>query len=253
MVIPVTKIAVSPCVVTQIKTGKDDGYSAMQIGCGNKKNLSKSVQGHLKKLGNFQYLREFRINKEDEEKFKIGDGIAATVFTPGDVVKVTGVSKGKGFQGVVKRHHFHGHPKTHGHKDQLRMSGSIGATGPAHVFKGTKMGGRMGGEQVTVSNLRIIEVDADKQELFIRGAVPGSRGGLIFIVGAGEMELKPIEQEVENKSEENIVVKEGDNQPTEKIIEDVAEEKVENHDDQVKESGDEAKKQTEDNKENSEK
>lgn len=199
-VIPVTKVVAGPCVITQIRDKAKDGYSAVQIGFGFKKNLSKALKGHLKDTGSFRYLKEFRIEEQEAEKLKVGDKITVGVFENSDLVKVTGTSKGKGFQGVVKRHGFHGSPASHGHKDQLRMPGSIGATGPAHVFKGTKMGGRMGGNQTTVSNLGIIEVNSENNEIFIKGAVPGARNNLLLISGVGDLVLgSPDEKEVSNK------------------------------------------------------
>ncbi len=155
-VIPVTKIQTAPNTVVQVRTEEKDGYKAVQLGFGEKKekNISKAQKGHMKGLGNFRYLREFRIK---DEKIKKGDIIDVSTFNEGDTVDAIGTSKGRGFQGVVKRHGFRGTKKTHGNKDQLRMPGSIGATGPAHVFKGTRMGGRMGGDQVTTKNLEVIE------------------------------------------------------------------------------------------------
>lgn len=192
----VTKVQAGPCVVAQVKTKDKDGYEAMQIGFGEKKekNIKKPQKNHMKKavtsaqggptIGwNFRYLREFRTEQSD---LKSGDMIDVSVFEPGDNIQVTGVSKGKGFQGVVKRHGFHGQDKTHGTKDQLRMPGSVGSTGPAHVFKGVRMPGRMGGEQVTTKNLEVIEVDKENNILLIKGAVPGARNGLVLISGEGE-------------------------------------------------------------------
>ncbi len=191
-VVPVTIVECGPCKVTQIKTEDKDGYSAVQIGFGKKKKLSKPLKGHLKGLGDFRWIREFRIkNKENKDilnNLKRGDKITVDIFEEGDKVKVTGISKGKGFQGVVKRHSFHGSPASHGHKDQLRMPGSIGATEPARVFKGKKMPGHMGSERVTIKNLEIVKIDKDKNLLYLRGAVPGTRGSLVMI--QGEKEIK---------------------------------------------------------------
>ena len=192
-VVPVTVVAAGPCIVAQVKNGRD-GYRAIQIGFdATKKKLLKPLAGHLKGLGNFRYLREFRMDADA----KPGQRITVAQFKPGDRVRVTGVSKGKGFQGVVKRHHFSGAPKSHGHKDQLRMPGSIGPTEPKHVFKGTRMGGRMGGDRVTLRNLEIIDIDEKENLLFIRGAVPGARQSLLAISGEGEtlfLDAVPVEQ-----------------------------------------------------------
>ena len=148
-VVPVTLLQAGPCKVTQIKTEDKDGYKAIQLGCGTGKNQSKPLKGHLKKSGtDSEILREFRL--EDTEGLEVGAEINVSQFEPGEFVAVTGISKGKGFQGVVKRHGFKGSPASHGHKDQLRMPGSNGATGAARVYKGTRMAGRMGTEQVTV-------------------------------------------------------------------------------------------------------
>ena len=189
-VIPVTKVVAGPCVVTQVKTTDNDGYVAVQLGFGSKRKVSKSVSGHLKNLGTFRYLREFRLTPEQAQSLVVGNRITAEIFQPGDVIDVSGASKGKGFQGVVKRHGFHGSPASHGHKDQLRMPGAAGAQGPQHVLKGKRGPGRMGGEQVTVSNLEVVEVDAPKNEIFIKGAVPGAVGNLLLIAGDGEFVIQ---------------------------------------------------------------
>lgn len=182
-VVPVTLIEAGPCVVTQVKTKEKDGYAATQVGFGIKKvkHISKALKGHFKELSPMRFVKEFR--GEAEEGMTRGSQIDVSVFTPGELVKVIGISKGKGFQGVVKRHKFHGHPATHGHKDQLRMPGAIGAGGLQHVRKGMRMAGRMGGEQVTVRNLKVVSVDKEKNQLILRGAVPGARGSLLTIMG----------------------------------------------------------------------
>ncbi len=179
-VIPVTLVAAGPCKITQIKTKEKDGYNAVQIGFGLKRKVNKPLAGHLKELGNFRYLREIRM--EELGEYKKGQEIGVNIFSPGDKVKIIGTSKGKGFAGVVKRHGFHGHPPSHGHKDAERMPGSIGSGGIQRVFKGLKMAGRMGGERVTVKNLEVIEVDAGKNILALKGAVPGAKGALVLIV-----------------------------------------------------------------------
>ncbi len=179
-VVPVTLIEVDPCTVTYLKTEEKDGYSAVQVGVGEKKNINKPEKGHLKDLGQFSVLKEFRVDNSSD--YKIGDKIDLTVFEVGDEVSVAGISKGKGFQGVVKRYNFGGGPASHGQKHNLRTPGSIGALGPQKVFKGKKMPGRMGSDRVFVKGLKIVKVDADSNILAISGAVPGRRGTLIEIV-----------------------------------------------------------------------
>lgn len=217
-----TKVQVGPCLVSQVKTKDKDGYQAVQLGLGKRhpKNINKPQQGHFKDLENFKYLREFRV---EDTKFKRGDKIDASSFVGGDIVKVTALSKGKGFQGVVKRHGFKGTKKSHGNKDQLRMPGSIGATGPAHVFKGTRMGGRMGGKQVTVTNLEIIEVDIKNNILLIKGAVPGARNSLVLIEGPGEMKVAVEKKE---ESSENSPATPAQDEKSRKNEEKSAEEKT---------------------------
>lgn len=205
-VIPVTIVEAGPCLVTQVKQKEKDGYLAAQIGFGKKKNLTKPLLGHLKNLPSFRYLKEFRL--KEKENLEKGQEITVKIFQAGDQVKITGISKGKGFQGVVKRHHFHGSPASHGHKDQLRMPGSIGATYPQRVIKGRRMAGRMGGEQIAVKNLKIIKIDPEKNHLYIKGAVPGARNSLILVQGPGELklieavkELPTTEPDIKEKSE----------------------------------------------------
>lgn len=197
-VVPVTVIKVDSCKVTQIKNKEKDGYNSVQIGCGSKKKINKPLKGHLKNES-FKYLKEFRL---DGQALNIGDVLDLTSFESGDKIKITGVSKGKGFQGVVRRHGFKGQPTSHGTKDQVRMSGSIGATGPAHVFKGTRMGGQMGNVQVTVSNLEVVEVDRENNLIKIKGAVPGHRNSLVALEGQGEMRIEEVKKEVEPKKED---------------------------------------------------
>ena len=193
-VVPVTVLEAGPCYIAQIKTKEKDGYAAVQLGLGARKSLTKPMRGHLQGLPQLRWLRECKISETELSsvqlaqslapcKLKRGDVVDVSQFQPGDMVKVTGVSKGKGFQGVVKRHHFHGHPPTHGHKDQERMPGAIGAGGVQHVFKGTRMAGHMGAEQVTVHGLKVVAVDKEKNQLTVKGAVPGARGGLVIITG----------------------------------------------------------------------
>jgi large subunit ribosomal protein L3 len=186
-VVPVTIVKAGSCFISQVKSDKD-GYQAVQVGFESKKKLNKPLKGHLKNLTQARYLREFRV-EGDQADYKIGQQITAGVFAPGDKADVTATSKGKGFQGVVKRHHFAGAPKTHGDKDQLRHGGSIGAQRPQRVIKNKRMAGRMGNDQVTVKNLEIIAVDDKNELLYIKGAVPGCRNALVKIVAPGEMKL----------------------------------------------------------------
>ncbi len=188
-VIPVTVISAGPLIVTQVKNPNVDGYTAVQVAFEEQKasRATKSHLGHIKTLSSsgdnkseaFKHLREFR----DIEKVAKGDRITVSVFSEGDIVTVSGVSKGKGFQGVVKRHGFHGGPRTHGQKHSEREAGSIGATGPQKVLKGTRMPGRMGGDRITVKNLEVVGVDKENNELLIKGAIPGRRGTLVEIIG----------------------------------------------------------------------
>lgn len=194
-VVPVTVVQAGPCVITQVKREAQDTYAAVQVGFDTKKSLTKSLLGHLKGLGELRFLREFRLSDAEAEQFIRGMRITASVFAKGDLVAVNGTSKGKGFQGVVKRHGFKGAPKTHGNKDQLRMPGSLGAGEPQHVFKGMRMGGRTGGDVVTVHNLQIVEVDADKGLLYVKGALPGHRNSLVALYGAGEMKISAPQEE----------------------------------------------------------
>ena len=180
--IPVTVIELGPCVVTQIRDRDRDGYEAVQIGFGEvkPKSLTKPEQGHLAGAGRLvRYLREFSADNIDDHT--VGEVLTADLFQPGQIIDVTGTSKGRGFQGVVKRHGFSGGPKTHGQSDRWRAPGSIGAgTDPGHVWKGTRMAGRMGNRRVTVQNLQVVEVLADKHLLLVRGSVPGAKNGLLM-------------------------------------------------------------------------
>ncbi len=180
---PVTVVSVSPNIVTQVKTVEKDGYSAVQVGWGARKakNISKPLKGHLRELGNFRGLKEFRLEAPATQT--VGDKIGVEVFKPGDEVAVSGISKGKGFQGVVKRHGFHGGSRTHGQKHSEREPGAIGggARAGGRVAKGMRMAGRMGGERVTVKNLKVVQVVPEENLILIGGAVPGRRGTLLEI------------------------------------------------------------------------
>ncbi len=184
--VPVTVVKAGPVVVTQIKTTDGaDGYSSVQVGFKENKEtrINKAQKGHFKDLGNFSIVREFAGIDKFVAEHKTGDSIDVSVFEEGDKVTVSGISKGKGFQGVVKRHNFAGGPRTHGQKHSEREPGSIGATGPQRVFKGTRMGGRMGSDRTTVKGLKIIAIDKENGILFISGAIPGRRGTLLEVVG----------------------------------------------------------------------
>ncbi|MBU3926030.1 50S ribosomal protein L3 [Patescibacteria group bacterium] len=180
-VVPATIIKAGPMKVVQLKTKEKDGYTAAQFGFGEKreKNINKPIKGHLKNLGNFRYLKEYRTS----EALNVGDVIDASIFQQGDKIKVSGISKAKGFQGVVKRYGFHGGPRTHGQKHSEREAGSIGATGPQKVFKGTRMAGKMGGERITIKNLKIVKADKENNQILISGAIPGRKGTLLEIYG----------------------------------------------------------------------
>ena len=177
---PATIISAGPAVVTQVKTKEKDGYESVQVGFGTRKEkrVSKAVKGHTKELGNFKVIKEFRGEPGD---FVRGAKIDVSIFAPGDTVRVTAVSKGKGFQGVVKRHGFHGGPRSHGQKHSEREPGSIGGGLRAKVPKGKRMAGRMGGDTITVKNLKVLQVLSQTNELLVGGAIPGRRGTLVEI------------------------------------------------------------------------
>lgn len=186
---PVTIVRVSPNVITQIRTADKDGYEAVQVATGEQKDnrVSKAQKGHAGKA--FETTREFRVRANHGESLdglEKGQTLGADVFAEGDTVIVAATSKGKGFQGVVKRHGFSGGKATHGNKDQFRTSGSIGATGPARVFKGTRMAGRMGADQVTVKNLTIVQVNPQENILLIKGAIPGRKGSIVSVRGVAQ-------------------------------------------------------------------
>jgi large subunit ribosomal protein L3 len=184
-VVPVTVIEAGPCVVVQKKTAETDGYNAIQLGFGEirEKLVNKPTKGHFGKGGvrPLRYVKEFRIENVDD--YQLGQEITAEVFAAGESVDVIGTSKGKGFAGGIKRHGFHRGPMAHGSKYH-RRPGSLGAKGPARVFKGRKLPGRMGGERVTVQNLEVIRVDKERNILLIKGAVPGPKQGLLIVKNA---------------------------------------------------------------------
>lgn len=180
----ITLLSASPCVITQVKTTDTDGYTAIQIGFEEGKNVGKSKLGHFKAAGTSpKVVREIRIAEVTEE-LKVGEHINADVFVVGDEVNVTGTSKGKGWAGTIKRHNFHRQRKTHGGKGNTRQPGSIGSMYPQHIFKGKKMAGQMGDEQVTIKNLKVALVDTELGVIGVTGAVPGPRKGIVIIKGA---------------------------------------------------------------------
>ncbi len=177
-VIPVTLIEAGPCFVTQLKTKEKDGYTALQVGF--EKLKPKKVR-KTRKNKPFRYLREFKVDESGIRNYELGQKIDVSIFKEGDKVKVSGISKGKGFQGAVKRWGFSGRDATHGVKHEHRTLGSVGPSGPERVLKGRKMPGRMGGERITVKNLEIVKVDPENNLIAVRGAVPGRRGTLLEI------------------------------------------------------------------------
>jgi large subunit ribosomal protein L3 len=199
--VPVTYVKAGPCTVTHIKKIDMDGYWAVQLGFGEKriKNVTKPLQGHLKGAIKDKkaprFLREVRL--KDEPKLEVGDQVkVSNIFKKGDVVSVTGVSKGKGFAGVVKRWGFKGGPRTHGQSDRLRAPGSIGqGTTPGRVHKGKKMAGRMGGDTVTIKNLIVVDVDEKKSLLTLSGPIPGVPGSLLIIKKLASGKLDELIQE----------------------------------------------------------
>jgi large subunit ribosomal protein L3 len=203
-----TVIEAGPCLITQLRTEIKDGYTAVQLGFGTKKRLNKPARGHVKRLGDFRYLRE--VGVDDVSHHKLGDRYGADLFQEGDLVDVTGVSKGRGFAGVVKRHGFAGGPKTHGQSDRHRAPGAIGAGNtPGRTFKGMRMAGHMGAEQVTTRNLEVLETNIARGLIIVGGAVPGARNGLIKIrfsketlAAAHSGKRKVIEPEPEPQEEE---------------------------------------------------
>ena len=181
----VTILEAGPCYVTEIRSKKKHGYYAVQLGFDPKREklITKPVMGHLKKakVKPLKMIKEFR-NFDSQNDLKLGDEIKVDVFSIGDRVTVTGISKGKGFAGAVKRHHFKGGPKTHGQSDRHRAPGSLGQSSyPSRVYKGLRMAGRMGNEKVSVKNLKVIKVDAEKNLLIVKGAVPGHSKNYVFI------------------------------------------------------------------------
>lgn len=177
-VVPVTIVKAEPNIVTQVRSAEKDGYVAVQLGIDPRRRLTLSEAGHVKDLALFGILREFRMEKTD---LKRGEKVGVDLFKPGMKIDVVGTSKGHGFTGVMRRHHFHGGPATHGQKDQMRMPGSIASQRQGPVSKGQRMAGHLGNARITVKNLEIIAVDPTQNTLAIKGAVPGARGGVLLI------------------------------------------------------------------------
>lgn len=182
-VTPVTIVELGPCYVTQVKTEASDGYNAVQIGFEQVTRLNSPEKGHLRNLPMLKHLRE--VATEDSESYSVGQILDVTLFSPGELVDVIGTSKGKGFAGVVKRHHFAGGPATHGQSDRERAPGSIGSTStPGRVWKGLRGPGHMGSERVTTLNMTVVKVDPERNLIAIKGAVPGPTGGLVIVRNA---------------------------------------------------------------------
>jgi len=215
----VTSVIAGPCFVTAKKSLEKDGYSAVQFAWEElpAKKANKPLLGFLKKIFNkdiaYRHIRECRFPEGDKmiDELTPGQKVDVSMFQVGDLVDVVGTSKGRGFQGVVKRHGFHGMPKSHGHKDQERMPGSIGAGGVQRVFKGKRMGGHMGDQSVTVKNLKVVAIDLDTNKLLLGGSIPGCRNGLLFMRAKGDFEInkpaapvvEPVVEE-EKKEETNV-------------------------------------------------
>lgn len=187
-VFPATLVEAGPMKVVQVKTLAADGYDALQFGYSEMKEsrVNKSARGHMKDLGNFRHLKEFRLEKGEVSPLKVGDTVDTSAFAVGDTIVVTGVSKGKGFQGVVKRHGFKGGRRSHGQKHSEREPGTISGSGGragGRVAKDIRMAGRMGGDIVSVKNLKVLAVDGENNKILVKGAIPGRRGTLVTITG----------------------------------------------------------------------
>lgn len=184
-VVPATLVEAGPVTVVTVRTMDKDGYTAVQLGYGaqKKERVSKAVLGHSKDMGPFEVLKEFRVTGEEAAALSIGNKTDVSSFAEGDIVSVAGITKSKGFQGVVKRHGFGGGPRTHGQKHSEREPGSIGGGLRTRVPKGMRMAGRMGGDRMTVGRLSVLAIDAENNQILIKGALPGRRGTLLEIVG----------------------------------------------------------------------
>jgi large subunit ribosomal protein L3 len=195
-VFPVTVVQFLPGVVTQVKNAEKDKYSAIQVGVLKGKEVNKPSLGHLKELGNYKMLTEFRV--KESKDFQRGQKLDLEGLKVGDIVNVVGISKGRGFAGAMKRHGFKGFPMSHGH-NKPRSVGSIGQRFPQHVRKGLRMAGHMGNQQVTVKNLQIVEIDGKKNLLSLKGAIPGHRNAIIKVISTGKS--KPLVKVAEVKEE----------------------------------------------------
>jgi len=182
--IPVTVVQAGPCPVLRVKTRKSDGYDAVVLGyaSGHKRNFNKPAVGFFKKveIEPLRFLREMRLRSSEE--INPGDIWTVEAFKPGEKVRVIGIAKGKGFQGAMRRHHFSGGPKSHGQSDRMRAPGSVGSSSyPARTYRGQRMAGRMGGQQVTLRSVKVVDIDIEKNLILLKGAVPGTRNGLVII------------------------------------------------------------------------
>lgn len=183
--VAVTAIEAGPCFVVQLKTAENDGYNAVQLGFGQSKRLNSAEKGHVKEIGQFKHLREFKV--DDIKSVKQGEKVDVDIFKSGDRVNISGISKGKGFAGGVKRYHFKGGPKTHGQSDRHRAPGSVGSTTtPGRVLKGLRMAGHFGDAKVTLRGIEVVEVDLERHLILVKGAVPGAKNGLLTINNAGK-------------------------------------------------------------------
>jgi large subunit ribosomal protein L3 len=192
-VVPVTVLEVGPCFVTQIKNLERDGYTAVQIGFEETRRVNKPARGHLKQLPPLRHMRELRTGNTGD--YQIGQKLGVGLFSAGELVDVSGISKGKGTAGVVKRHHFRGGPVTHGQSDRLRRPGASSATTtPGRVLKGTRRAGQMGNVRVTGHNLEVVQVDPERNLLAVKGAVPGGKNGLVLVKKARKVKKVPKRQ-----------------------------------------------------------
>lgn len=203
-VVPVTRVQAGPCQVVQVKEKGKETQNAVQLCFGEIKEfrMSRPQAGHLKDLEPARWLHDFTV--DSSANVERGDIVSVDAFVPGDKVIVVGTSKGKGFAGVVKRHGFRGGPASHGHKDNLRAPGSIGAGGVQRVFKGMRMAGQMGNARITVKNLQIVEVHPETNELYIKGAVPGGRNSFLAIQGQGELKVQKKTATLKNEAVEIV-------------------------------------------------